>query len=310
MKLRLRRPSPALVLAGLALFVALGGTGYAVTKLHGKNLVNRSVSGVKLKRDAVTKTEVKEASIAAAGTIMNGRPGPLPFEATFMTSGGPIVILASGSGFSASGARVLGMDVLVDGLVRGEARVYTNEASSHRAFVTSGIPVTGLKGGTHTLRLVAHTGTQTDGNDFFTVTVLEQSLAAGIGADRWEEDDTQVARHGGACKSIPDTLHSGAATIWPAGDDDWWWSEWSWISAGEIELKVLGGPRMDVYLWSTSTRIAQNVKTFRKSSVTEWYDLRVDNPNGVPYVVTCRLIPAPAAAGATGATNALVRPGG
>jgi len=302
MKMRLKRPSPALIIACLAFFVALGGTGYAVTKIHGNSLVNRSVSGVKLKKDTVTKTEIKEAGVAAAGTIMNGRPGPLtqPFEATFKTSGGPIAIVASGSGFSASGARVLGMNVIVDGLVRGEARVYTNEASSHRAFVTSGIPVTGLPRGSHTLRLEALSGTQTDANDFFTVTVLEQSLALAVGADRWEADDTQATKHDGACQPVPSQLSSAPATIWPAGDDDWWHSQWSWITAGEIELKLVGGPRMDVYLMNTTTRLAQNVRTFRKSSVNEWYDLRVDNPKGVSYVLTCRLIPPPPASRGSG----------
>jgi len=300
MKKRLRRPSPALAIACLALFVTLGGTGYAVTKLHGTNLVNRSVSGVKLKKDTVTKTEIKEAGVASAGTIMNGRPGPLtpPFQATFKTSGGPVVIVASGAGFSAAGARILGMNVIVDGLVRGEARVYTNEASSHRAFVTSGIPVTGLPRGNHTLRLEALPGTQTDANDFFTVTVFEQSLALAVGADRWEQDDTQATKHNGACDAVPNQLISAPATVWPAGDDDWWHSQWSWITAGEIELKLVGGPRMDVYLMNTTTRLAQKVKTFRKSSVNEWYDLRVDNPKGVAYVLTCKLIPPPAAAGA------------
>lgn len=302
MKMRLKRPSPALIIACLAFFVALGGTGYAVTKIHGNSLVNRSVSGVKLKKDTVTKTEIKEAGVAAAGTIMNGRPGPLtqPFEAKFKTSGGPIVIVASGSGFSAAGARILGMNVIVDGLVRGEAMVYTNEASSHRAFVTSGIPVTGLTRGNHTLRLEALSGTQTDGNDFFTVTVLEQSLALAVGADRLEEDDTQTAKHGGACQPVPNQLFSAPATIWPVGDDDWWHSQWSWATAGEIELKLAGGPKMDVYLMNTTTRLAQNVRTFRKSSVNEWYDLRVDNPKGVSYVLTCRLIPPPPASRGSG----------
>jgi len=314
MRIRLRRPSPALAIACLALFVTLGGTGYAVTKLHGNNLVNRSVSGVKLKKDTVTKTEINEAGVAAAGTIMNGRPGPLTgsFSATFKTSGGPIVIAASGAGFSAAGARILGMNVIVDGLVRGEARVYTNEASSHRAFVTSGIPVTGLPRGNHTLRLEALPGTQTDANDFFTVTVFEQSLALAVGADRWEDDDTQATKHNGACQPIPSQLSSGPATIWPAGDDDWWHSEWSWTSTpGEIELKLVGGPRMDVYLMNTTTRLAQKVKTFRKVSTSEWYDLRVDNPKGVAYVITCKLIPPPAAAAGAGggAAPALVNSG-
>jgi hypothetical protein len=40
-----RRPSPAFVLSLVALFVALGGTGYA---LSGSELKDRSVPGVKI----------------------------------------------------------------------------------------------------------------------------------------------------------------------------------------------------------------------------------------------------------------------
>lgn len=303
MKMRVKRPSPAMIVACLAFFVALGGTGYAVTKIHGNSLVNRSVSGVKLKKDTVTKTEINEAGIAAAGTIMNSRPGPLtqPFEARFKTSGGPIVIVASGSGYSTSGARILGMNVIVDGLVRGEARVYTNEASSHRAFVASGIPVTGLARGNHTLRLEPLSGTQTDGNDFFTVTVLEQSLALAVGADRWEEDDAVGQKHFGACQPAPDVRTNAAATIWPGGDDDWWDSQWSWTTLpGEIELRLVGGPRMDVYLQNTTTRLARNVRTFRKVSTLEFYDIRVHDKKGVTYALTCRLISPPTGAGKAG----------
>ncbi len=46
----MRMPSPALVVASLALFVALGGTGYAVTALP---------------RDSVTSTQVKDGSLEA-----------------------------------------------------------------------------------------------------------------------------------------------------------------------------------------------------------------------------------------------------
>jgi hypothetical protein len=46
----MRMPSPALVLASFALFVALGGTGYAVTALP---------------RDSVTSTQVKDGSLEA-----------------------------------------------------------------------------------------------------------------------------------------------------------------------------------------------------------------------------------------------------
>jgi len=118
-RFRMRRPSPALVIACVALSVALGGTGYAVTRISGSQLVNRSVAGVKVKRDALGKAEIKEASIASASTPMDSRSGPLtaPFQAKFKTRGGPIVIVASGSGYRGSSGQV-GMEVLVDGLVR------------------------------------------------------------------------------------------------------------------------------------------------------------------------------------------------
>ena len=55
------RPSPAAVVAVVALFVALGGTGYAVSRIDGSQLEPRSVAGKKLKRDTVTRKEVDES---------------------------------------------------------------------------------------------------------------------------------------------------------------------------------------------------------------------------------------------------------
>lgn len=57
------RPSPALGVALVALFVALGGTGYAVTKLNGRFLVNRSVPAVKVKYNALGGAEINEANL-------------------------------------------------------------------------------------------------------------------------------------------------------------------------------------------------------------------------------------------------------
>jgi hypothetical protein len=55
-----RRPSPAFVLSLVALFVALGGTGYA---LSGSELKDRSVPGVKIKKSQITNKEVLESSL-------------------------------------------------------------------------------------------------------------------------------------------------------------------------------------------------------------------------------------------------------
>jgi hypothetical protein len=57
----LKRPSPALVISILALFVALGGTSYAITQLP-KN----SVGTTQLKKNAVTGAKVKDGSLSGA----------------------------------------------------------------------------------------------------------------------------------------------------------------------------------------------------------------------------------------------------
>ena len=57
-RIGLRRPSPALVIAVIALFVAMAGTGYAAFKLP-----NNSVGTKQLKKDAVTGAKVKKGSL-------------------------------------------------------------------------------------------------------------------------------------------------------------------------------------------------------------------------------------------------------
>lgn len=66
-----------MVVAVVALFVALGGSGYAAIQLNGRNLENRSIAGKKLKKSTVTGREVKNGSLSAAD--FNPRqlvPGP------------------------------------------------------------------------------------------------------------------------------------------------------------------------------------------------------------------------------------------
>ena len=56
-------PSPATVIACLALFVAISGTSYAAGKINGKKLKNRSVTAGKVKKDALTGTEINESKL-------------------------------------------------------------------------------------------------------------------------------------------------------------------------------------------------------------------------------------------------------
>jgi hypothetical protein len=82
-----RRPSPALVVALVALFVALAGSGYAAVKLNGSQLVNRSVTGVKLKKNTVTGTEVKETSLGTVPSAVNANQLGGRAPAAFLLAG-------------------------------------------------------------------------------------------------------------------------------------------------------------------------------------------------------------------------------
>jgi hypothetical protein len=49
----------------IALFVAIGGTGYAAATINGKDIKNRSIAGKKLKNGAVAGKQVKRDSLGA-----------------------------------------------------------------------------------------------------------------------------------------------------------------------------------------------------------------------------------------------------
>jgi hypothetical protein len=55
-----QRPSHATVVAYLALFVALGGSAYAVGKLDGDSIAKRSIPGNRLEKGSVGTKEVKD----------------------------------------------------------------------------------------------------------------------------------------------------------------------------------------------------------------------------------------------------------
>jgi hypothetical protein len=58
-----RHISPATVIASIALFTALGGSSYAVLKINGSQINNRSISGKKLKRNTLGGVTIKESRL-------------------------------------------------------------------------------------------------------------------------------------------------------------------------------------------------------------------------------------------------------
>ena len=84
-----RRPSAAMVVALLALFIALGGLSWAAVTLAPnsvgtKQLKKKAVTGPKIKRNAVTSAKVKNGSLQradfASGTLLQGSEGPIGLQ--------------------------------------------------------------------------------------------------------------------------------------------------------------------------------------------------------------------------------------
>jgi hypothetical protein len=80
-KLHVSRPSPAMIVAIVALIVAMGGSAYAAHKIGSKNLKKNAVTTKKIKDAAVTSTKIANGAITpgklakgAVGLVM--RQGP------------------------------------------------------------------------------------------------------------------------------------------------------------------------------------------------------------------------------------------
>lgn len=84
--LRHHRPSASMVVACLALFVALGGVGYAAVTINGKDILNETVTGKKLKDGTIAGTQVKRDGLGG-GAIKESSLGPVPSAQSATTAG-------------------------------------------------------------------------------------------------------------------------------------------------------------------------------------------------------------------------------
>lgn len=65
------------------------------------------------------------------------------------------------------------MIVKLDGNIIGYSKGYTNEVSSHKAFVPNELIVNNITAGSHSIILESWNGTNSDANDPFTITITE-----------------------------------------------------------------------------------------------------------------------------------------
>lgn len=97
--------------------------------------------------------------------------GPLPKTFTFSAPlGSEVVIDVAGSGFTESPS-IIGVRVSLGGEDLGTLKSFSNEAKSHKAFVSKSFQTKSKSGGGQFLQLEALNGTITDFNDNFTVKV-------------------------------------------------------------------------------------------------------------------------------------------
>jgi hypothetical protein len=72
-----RKPSPALVISIIALFVALGGSAYAASKIGTKDIKANAITSAKIKKNAITSAKIKKDAVTGA-KIKESSLGPVP----------------------------------------------------------------------------------------------------------------------------------------------------------------------------------------------------------------------------------------
>jgi hypothetical protein len=77
MRFKLGRPSPALVIACISLFVALGGVGYAAAtgSIDGREIKNNSVASKDLKNSSIVSGDVKNSTLIGSDIRNNAVKG-------------------------------------------------------------------------------------------------------------------------------------------------------------------------------------------------------------------------------------------
>jgi hypothetical protein len=101
MNVKSLRPSPAFVIATLALVVALGGTAYATTKISGSQIKKHSIPGNRMKNNTLTGTQIRESKL---GKVPNAKHADSATKATNATN-------ATNAGHAGSASSVNGNDV-------------------------------------------------------------------------------------------------------------------------------------------------------------------------------------------------------
>jgi len=142
-------PSPAMVVALLALFVALGGSAWAVSKVGTKQIKKNAVTASKIRNNAVTGPKIKNGAVttpkikagAVNGTILAN--GAVTGTKLGVQSVGPTALADQAVGPSAIQPDAVGTDALADSAVTA-AKLAAGAVGGSNVSITTvnGSPVT------------------------------------------------------------------------------------------------------------------------------------------------------------------------
>jgi hypothetical protein len=105
---RRRLPSPAMMVALIALFVALGGSATAALVITGANIKNGTVTGLDLKNGTVSGYDLKTAAVTG-GKVKNGTLMAADFKAGQLPTGGRAYGRVAGDGTLTRSKNVTGI---------------------------------------------------------------------------------------------------------------------------------------------------------------------------------------------------------
>lgn len=140
MRKRIQRPSPALVVACIALFVALGGVGYAAATIGTSDIKNGAVTSKKIKNRTIVGKDIKQQTINALRG-QRGASGPAGPQGPTGATGpaGTAIAYAQTSGAAYVSDRTKGFD----GITRPSTGLYClspTPAVIAQAFLPDGDP--------------------------------------------------------------------------------------------------------------------------------------------------------------------------
>jgi hypothetical protein len=128
--------------------------------------------------DRVSLTVV-ELGLPASWRQLTGSSGSASFPPSsyvtlpFTAHGGNLMISGSGTGFSTNDATMTGMTLAIDGASIGNIQLFANQANWHLPFVPADFLVSAIAPGAHTFTATPMSGTRIDGNDFYSVSIIE-----------------------------------------------------------------------------------------------------------------------------------------